>query len=116
MRRLYESNLPLLIRHPLAFARRYRWPLVVLAVGSVLDVLTTVWNMYRFGVGIELHLPQRLLATWLGPAWGIAVSKTVQVLGALFVAALWRPWCGWLMLLAGTLYALAAVSNYFLWL
>ena len=113
-RRRFRSNLPLLVRRPLLFARAYRWPLAVLAVGAVADAATTHDVLSSYGAGVELHPVQRLFAHLFGTsAAAVAGMKLVQTAFVVFVAALWRRWCAAVMVLCGVLYALAAVSNHF---
>lgn len=111
--RRFRSNLHLLTHHPVVFARIYRWALVVLLAGAVLDAVTTYRNAVAFGPEVELHPASRLMMEWIGPGPGTWVGKAFQVAFAIFVASLWRAWCGWLMLLCGVLYSAAAVCNHF---
>ena len=114
-RRRFKTNLRLLVRRPLVLARKYRWPLLALLVGAALDAVTTYVNLRRFGLEIEVHPAARLFWQICGTsAVAVALAKLVQAACAAFVACFWRTWCGWLMLAAGVLYALAAVSNHFL--
>jgi hypothetical protein len=112
----WKDNLRILLRRPGVFIRKYRWPLGLLLLGGVLDAVTTVELLSVWGPEAELHPCGRWLARWFGVAAGISVGKTVQMAFAVFVAALWRRWCGWFMALCGVLYALAAASNHFGWL
>jgi uncharacterized membrane protein len=88
--------------------------LAILLAGAVLDAVTTAVSVSAYGAEVELHLIQRWIMAWLGPVLGIIAAKFVQVAVAIVVASLWRRWCGWLMVLCGVLYALAAVSNHFM--
>lgn len=111
-----DTSTPLLLTHPRAFAARYRWALVWLVLGASADVFTTLWNLRELGPGVEVHPPQRLLSEWLGVEAGVPLAKAVQLAFVVLVAAWWRPWCRPILLLCGTLYALAAMSNYWRWL
>jgi len=113
-RRRFKSNLRLLTHHPLVFAGKYRWPLAVLLAGSVLDVLTT-WEVLRlFGMQVELHPAAKIFGRIFGASLPvIAIGKVIQAAVAIFVASLWRKWTGWLLILCGVLYTLAAISNHF---
>ena len=113
-RRKYKSNLKLLVHHPLVFARFYRWSLLFLFIGAALDAITTAVLSYRFGPEGELHPVVRLMTYIFGPIGGAVIGKIGQVIFAIFVASLWRPWCRWILLLCGLLYLLAAVSNHFM--
>ena len=114
-RRRFKTNLRLLVRRPLLLADKYRWPLAVLMVGTALDGITTYVNLRRFGLEIEVHPVVRLFWQIFGTsALTVGVAKGFQAVLAAFVACFWRTWCGWLMLLAGLLYTLAAISNHFL--
>jgi hypothetical protein len=112
-----KTNFWLLLYRPGAFVQAYRWPLLWLAAGTTLDLLTT-WNLMRqFGHEIETHPAIRIWAGIFGtslPAIGLA--KAAQFGCTVFVASLRRRWCIPLLLLAGTVYLLAAMSNYFMWL
>ena len=111
-----KSNLRLVVRRPGRFVRAYRWPLLVLAVGAVLDTITTMQFMVRHGAADELHPAMRIMAEMLGVAFGVPLATVVRLGFVIFVAAVWRRWCGWVLLVCGLLYALAAASNYFDWL
>jgi len=52
----------------------------------------------------------------VGVEAGVPIAKLLQLGFVLLVAAWWRPWCRWILLACGCLYALAATSNYFLWI
>jgi hypothetical protein len=109
-----HTDLPLLLRHPGQFARRYRWALLVLLLGATADMVTTLINLRRFGPGVEVHPAQRLVSEIVGVTAGVPVAKVIQLACVLAVAAWWRRWCQWLLLVCGVLYLLAAVSNHFL--
>jgi hypothetical protein len=111
-----QSHIALLVSHPLHFRDLYRWPLFILVLGAFLDGVTTYRFLQTIGPAAEVHPVQQLLFTWLPPLPGILLAKTAQVAVALVVAAWWQPWCRWIMLICGTLYGLAAVSNHMNWL
>jgi membrane-bound metal-dependent hydrolase YbcI (DUF457 family) len=111
--RTFRTNLPLLIHRPLTFIAAYKWGLLVLLVGSVLDAVTTYANVHPFGPRSELHPAARILWEIVGVSpFTVALSKTVQALCAVFAAAVFRRWCPWILWTAGVLYALAAVNNH----
>ena len=60
------------------------------------------------------HLVQRWVSQLLGVGAGVPLAKLTQLAFVLLVAAWWRPWTPWLLALCGLLYAVAAVSNYYL--
>jgi hypothetical protein len=109
-----DSELPLLITHPLQFRNRYRWFLLWLLIGASCDLFTTLWNLRTYGPGIEVHVVQRWLSHWFGVDAGVPIAKVIQLVFVLLVAAWWRPWCKWILGICGTLYLLASISNYFL--
>lgn len=111
-----KSNLRLLLRRPGVLVRAYRWPLVVTLVGTTLDTITTMRAMYAGGVSVEMHPAMRAIAEELGVTWGVPLASAVRLGFVFFVAAFWRRWCGWLLVIAGVGYALAAASNHFGWL
>lgn len=111
-----RTHLWLLLLEPLRFRDRYRWPLFFLVLAAFFDGLTTYRFLHTLGPEAEFHPVQRLVFTWLPPMAGILLAKGGQVLCTVLVAAWWQPWCKWLMLLAASLYALAAVSNHCGWL
>lgn len=116
-RRRFKTNLRILLYRPRTFLRVYRWPLAVLAVGAVLDAVTTYRVVSVYGPESELHPAARLVFDILGTSpYVVAFVKVVQCGFACFVTAFWRRWCGWLLVLAGALYALASLNNHFLWL
>ena len=87
-----RSELPLLVKRPRAIAIRYRWPLLVLLCGAVLDGITTFNNLRAYGAGVEVHPAHRIVYELLPPAIGAPVGKLLQLAFVLFVAAWWRPW------------------------
>jgi len=110
-----DGELPLLLRQPARFVVKYRWPLLVLWAGASADLWTTLRNIEELGPGIEVHIFQRLLSQWFGIAVGVPLAKLVQLAFVLPLAAWWRPWCRWLLILCGTLYTAAAICNHFRW-
>lgn len=111
-----KTNLHLLLRRPGVLVRVYRWPLAGVIAGAILDTATTMRSMYRDGVSVELHPAMRVIAEELGVTWGVPLASVVRLGFVFFAAAIWRRWCGWLMVLAGAGYVLAAASNYLGWL
>jgi len=111
-----KNNLRLLSRRPLLLARKYRWALLVLLAGALLDMLTTIRFMRQFGPEAEVHPGIRMMGEVFGPALGVPLGTVLKVSAAVFVAALWRRGCAALLMLCGALYALGAASNHFGWL
>jgi len=111
-----HSELPTLGREPLRFLSRYRFSLIILIIGAVLDALTTYANVKQFGPGVETHPVQRLFFEIFGTAAGVPLAKALQFGVAIFVAAWWRPWTRWVLIICGVLYAAAAMSNHYQWL
>lgn len=111
-----RTDLYVLAREPLVFMARYRWSLLILAVGAFFDALTTYRFLVALGPDGEVHPVQRWFFLYLPPLLAVPVVKTVQVGFVLLLAAWWQPWCRWIMLLCGTLYGLAAISNHYGWL
>lgn len=109
-----DSALPLLARKPREFVNAFRWPLAVMVLGASADLFTTLWNMRTYGAGIEVHVVQQWFSLLFGVEVGVPLAKMGQCAFVIVVAAWWRRWCKWLMLGCGCLYAMAAVSNYFL--
>jgi hypothetical protein len=110
----HNSALPMLAERPREFIETYRWFLVALVLGVSADLFTTLWNLRLYGAGIEMHIVQRWMSQLLGIELGVPLAKFAQLACVVFVAAWWRPWCRWILLLCGLLYSLAAISNYFL--
>lgn len=111
-----QSELPTLLRQPSAFARRYRLVLLPLLAAGTADAVTTFVNVSRYGTDTELHPAQRFVFDTAGVAAGVPIAKAIQLGFVLFVAAWWRPWCRWILLLCAVLYGFAAMSNHNLWL
>lgn len=111
-----RTELPLLVRTPASFARRYWLPVLLLVICATADAVTTYRNTALYGPDVEVHPVQRILFAVLGAEVGVPLAKVLQVGFVLLVAAWWKPWCGWLMSLCGVLYGLAALSNHNLWL
>lgn len=111
-----KSNLGILAYKPLLFIRVYRWPLIILAIGALLDTITTMNSMNLVGPESELHPGIRAIVQQYGITFGMPIGTIVRLGVVLFVAALWRRWCWWVLTICGILYILAAMSNHFLWL
>ncbi len=111
-----KTNLRVLAYKPLVFLRVYRRPMAILLLGALLDTITTMNSMYRYGTANELHPGIRVIVEQYGITFGMPVGTTVRLLAVLFVAAIWRWWCWWMLTICGILYTLAAMSNHFLWL
>jgi len=111
-----NTAVPQLIFRPREFVRAYRWWLVLLLLGASADLFTTLWNLRAYGPGVEVHVVQRWVSQIVGTEAGVPIAKLIQLACVLFVAVWWRPWCRWILLGCACLYALAAASNYFLWI
>ena len=109
-----RSELPRLLRHPGSFVRAYWAPLVILLAGATADLVTTYHNLRLYGPAVEAHPVQRLVSEILGVRVGVPLAKLAQVAFVLLVAAWWRPWTTWLLVLCGLLYFAAAVNNHYL--
>jgi hypothetical protein len=109
----HKSNLRLLARRPMVLLRAYRWAVVFLLAAATADVVTTIPGVRAYGPATELHPAHRMMVSLLGPVAGPIVGKVFQVAFVVFVACLWRQWCGWILVLCGLFYAAAAVSNHF---
>jgi hypothetical protein len=111
-----NSEIPTLLARPGEFVSRYRYALLLLLVGTILDALTTYANVREFGSHVETHPVQRLVFDLFGVTAGVPLAKLVQVGFVMFVAAWWKPWTRWILLICGLLYTAAAISNHFQWL
>ena len=111
-----KTNLRILAGHPWVFLRTYRWPLVVLVLGTTFDTITTMSFMRSSTTSDELHPAMRTMAELFGIDVGVPLASLVRVGFVVFVAALWRPWCQWVLLVCGVLYILAGCSNHFNWM
>jgi len=111
-----RSNLHLLMRRPGLLMRAYRLPLTILLVGATVDAVTTLVNLRRYGLEIEVHIVQRWVSQIFGVWIGVPLAKLIQLMFVVFVACWWRPWCGWIMGICGVLYGMASLNNWFLWL
>jgi hypothetical protein len=109
-----DSALPMLARQPRLFIKTYRWPLVCLVLGAAADIFTTLWNLRAYGPQVEMHVVQRWISLLVGVEIGVPLAKALQSAVAILAAAWWRPWCRWILLACGLLYALGALSNYYL--
>lgn len=111
-----KSNLRILAYKPWLFIRVYRWPLIILLIGALLDTITTMNSMSLYGTDDELHPGIRVMVEQYGITFGMPIGTIVRLGFVLFVAAIWRRWCWWVLTICGILYILAAMSNHFLWL
>jgi hypothetical protein len=111
-----SSELPLLVREHRAFAGRYRWPLLFLAIAATADAVTTMRNLQLYGPSVEVHPAHRIIYELFTPEIGAPLAKLMQLGFVLFVAAWWKPWCRALLWLCAAMYAFAALSNHFQWL
>jgi hypothetical protein len=106
-----DTALLMLFFKPRQFIKDYRWYLVALLLGASADVFTTLWNLRAYGSGVEMHIVQRWISEIVGVEAGVPLAKLGQLMFVVLVAAWWRPWCRWLLLACGCLYALAAMST-----
>ncbi len=111
-----NSELPGLINRPGSFLARYRYALIILLIGAVVDGMTTYTNVREFGTHVETHPVQRWVFDWFGAGIGVPLAKIIQMGFVVFVAAWWKPWTRWVLILCGLLYSAAALSNHFQWL
>ena len=109
-----RTNWRILLRRPWVLLRAYAWPLGILSIGALLDVLTTYKNVRQYGPEVEVHLVQRLVMSTLGPALGVFAAKAIQLFFVVAVATWWRPWCAPLLISCGLLYTAAAINNWWL--
>jgi len=109
-----QSELPRLIRHPLEFARVYWLPLAILLAGAAADCVTTYHNLVLYTPAVEAHIVQRWVSEVVGVRAGVPLAKLIQLCFVVAVAAWWKRWTPWLLILCGLLYGAAAVSNYYL--
>ena len=109
-----QTEVPRLLAHPLAFARAYWLPLMVLIAGAIADGVTTYRNLVLYGPDVEAHVVQRWVSEVMGVRAGVPIAKLIQLAFVLLVAAWWRGWTPWLLLICGVLYSAAAISNYYL--
>jgi len=95
------------------FFRRFRLPLICLAVAAMLDALSTCRFMLILGVDNELHPYIRLISQILGPIWGPLAGKALQcvfgVCGVVYV----RRYAHVLLWAAVSSYSGAAFLNVF---
>jgi len=108
-----KANLHFVLRHPRLFLGIYRWPILVLLVGLIVDGITTYRFVGEFGPRSELHPAMWIVLEVLGRDVGIVVGSIGRLIAVIFVAGLFRKWRGRLLLICGILYCLAAVSNHF---
>ena len=109
-----RTNWLIFLRRPRVLLRAYAWPLGMLSVGALLDVLTTYHNVRQYGPEVEMHLVQRFVMSTLGPAVGVFTAKAIQLIFVIAVATWWRPWCTALLITCGVLYTAAAINNWWL--
>lgn len=109
-----KTELPRLFRNPAGFVRDYWLPLLILLIGATADVITTLINLRRYGPEVETHIVQRWVSQIVGVEAGVPLAKLGQLAFVLFVAAWWKPWTPWLLILCGLLYSAAAVVNHYL--
>ncbi len=111
-----KTNLRILAYRPILFIRAYRWPLLILLVGALFDTITTMNSMYSHGTKGELHPAIRAIVQQYGVTLGMPIGTIVRLGFVLFIAAIWRRWCSWVIFVCGFLYFLAALSNHYHWL
>jgi hypothetical protein len=108
-----QTELPRLFRTPHRFAQVYWISLTILLIGATADGITTWRNLRIYGPAAEAHIVQRWISEIVGVHAGVPLAKAMQVAFVVLVAAWWKPWTPWLLILCGVLYSAAAVSNYF---
>ena len=104
----------MLVRRPGALVRAYRVALLFLLAAAAADVATSIPSLLVHGPAAEVHPAHRMVIQLLGPVAGPILGKISQLAFVVFVACLWRRWCGWMLVLCGVFYAAAAVSNHFM--
>ena len=112
----FPTNLHILARRPLLFARKYWLSLAAVTLAAALDMITTIRMMNAYGPEIEMHAPMRIMAEVFGVDLGVVLGTLGRLAFVVLVAAIWRPACRAVMLLCAVLYTLAAMSNHFGWL
>ena len=96
----------------MAFWRIY-WPvLLIMLVGGLLDGVTTLCVLRKYGPDAELHPAMRLVASILGVPLGVSLGTVVKMAFAVFTAAMFRRWCRLVLIVFGILSALGAIHNY----
>ena len=113
--RAFRTNLHVLGRRPLVFARKYWLPLLVVVIATLLDTLSTIEFMLETGTAAELHPGMRVAAEVYGVVPGTIIGTLTRLGFVVFVAAIWRKACPWVMALLAVVYILAAMSNHYQW-
>ena len=108
-----KTELFRLVNEPRAFVRTYWVSLTILVVGAIADAITTFQNMRAYGPSIEAHPVQRWVSEVMGVTAGVPLAKLIQFGFVIFVAAWWKPWTPWLLVICGLLYSASAISNHF---
>lgn len=108
-----KSNLWLLVHRPGSFAGAYRWPLAIMLAGGALDGATTLAVLDRWGVSAELHPAMWMMGLVFGVRAGVPLAMVAKMAFAVFVAAMFRRWCAWILVLFGVLSALGACYNHY---
>ena len=80
-------------------------------VGGLLDGVTTLYVLHRYGPGEELHPAMWLVASILGVPFGVSLGIVVKMAFAVFAAATFRRWCRTVLIAFGILSALGALHN-----
>ena len=80
-------------------------------VGGLLDGVTALCVLHRYGPDDELHPAMWLVATILGVPFGVSLGIVVKMAFAVFAAATFRRWCRTILIAFGILSALGALYN-----
>jgi len=80
-------------------------------VGGLLDGVTALCALHRYGPGEELHPAMWLVASIMGVPLGVSFGIVVKMAFAVFAAATFRRWRRTVLIAFGILSALGAMHN-----
>jgi hypothetical protein len=86
--------------------------LTVFVIAFLADLASTLWFFHARGIDLELHPGVRLFAYAYGRTAGAIAGKGVQLLGVIGLGVVFPRLRTLLMIVACTLYAVAAVYNF----
>jgi hypothetical protein len=90
----------------------FRWPLIaIFLIAGLADLATTLVFFHTQGVNYEVHPGIRLIGYAYGRTIGPILGKTFQIVGIVFISAIFPRFAVFLLCTASLFCGLAAIHN-----
>ena len=93
------------------YIRTFRYFLLATVMACLLDMISTIYFMSRYGTTEEIHPAIRLVSLVFGPIIGPLLGKTCQLLGVILLTIFFRSIAKYIFLVIIILYAWASWYN-----